>query len=86
MYHTVHDNFYYEANLTDPTFSYHTTVGLVWGKVALMLATSPTLPFDPRDYSTALSGILSGLEEEYGDVLTSHDISLGGCPPLSLHS
>ena len=77
MYHSVHDNFYYEANLTDPTFSYHTTVGLVWGKVALMLATSPVLPYDPRHYSTALSNILSGLKEKYETVLTKHNISLG---------
>lgn len=77
MYHSVHDNFYYEANLTDPTFSYHTTVGLVWGKVALMLATSPVLPYDPRHYSTALSDILSGLKEKYETVLTKHNISLG---------
>lgn len=76
VYHSVHDNFYYEANLTDPTFSYHTTVGLVWGKVALMLATSPVLPYDPRHYSTALSNILSGLKEKYETVLTKHNISL----------
>ena len=76
MYHSVHDNFFFEANLTDPSFSYHTTLGLVWGKVALMMATSPVLPCDPRDYSTALSDILSGLTEEYGGVLTSQNITL----------
>jgi N-acetylated-alpha-linked acidic dipeptidase len=76
VYHSVHDNFFFEANLTDPSFSYHTTVGLVWGKVALMMATSPVVPFDPRDYSTALSTILSGLEEQYGAVLSHQNISL----------
>ena len=91
MYHSVHDNFYYEANLTDPSFSHHTALGLVWGKVALLLATSPILPLDPRDYSTALSTIFSGLEEEYGSNLTAQNISLGGCglslsPSLTLSS
>ena len=77
MYHSVHDNFFYEANLTDPSFSHHTAVGLVWGKVALSLATSPVLPYDPRDYSTALTNIMAGLVEEYGEVLSSQNISLG---------
>ncbi|CAI8052637.1 N-acetylated-alpha-linked acidic dipeptidase 2 [Geodia barretti] len=76
VYHSVHDNFFYEANLTDPSFSHHTAVGLVWGKVALSLATSPVLPYDPRDYSTALTNIMAGLVEEYGEVLSSQNISL----------
>ena len=84
VYHSVHDNFFYEANLTDPSFSHHATLGLVWGKVALSLATSPVLPFDPRDYSTALLDIMRGVEEEFGDVLSSQNIGLGRFPYLSL--
>ena len=79
MYHSVHDNFFFEANLTDSSFSYHTTVGLVWAKVAVMIATSAVVPFDPRDYSSALSNILSGLKEQYGADLSSQNISLSRC-------
>lgn len=76
MYHSVHDNFFFEANLTDRLFTYHTAVGLVWGKVAVMVATSPVVPFDPRDYSSALSTIFSGLEQQYGAELSAQNISL----------
>ena len=76
MYHSVHDNIFYEANLTDPSFSHHTAVGLVWGKVALSLATSPILPFDPRDYTTALASIIWDLALTYGHELKSQNISL----------
>ena len=65
VYHSVHDNIYYETVLIDPDFAYHLTVGKVWGKVAFLLATSPVLPFDPRGYSIALSDNLSGLKNQY---------------------
>ena len=80
VYHSVHDNFFFEANLTDQLFTYHTAVGLVWGKVAIMVATSPVVPFDPRDYSSALSTIFSGLENQYGAELSAQNITLSTWP------
>ena len=76
VYHSIHDNFFFEANLTDPAFASHTAVGLVWGKVALMLVTSPVVPFDPRDYYAALADIFSGLEKQYGTDLSQHNLTL----------
>ena len=86
VYHSVHDNFFFQANLTDPSFSHFTALGLVWGKVALLLATSPVVPFDPRDYSSSLSTILSGLKEEYGVVLSSQNITLSKWPCADTHT
>ena len=52
-------------------------MGLVWSKTAILLATSPILPWDPRDYAIALSRIYSDLEGQYGSVLKEQNISLG---------
>ena len=37
----------------------------------------PVLPYDPRDYGTAINRIYNNLEEEYGKILSDHNITLG---------
>ena len=77
VYHSVHDNFYWMQHFGDPGFSRHLASGLVWAKTAILLATTPVLPYDPRDYAIALNRIYSGLVQQYGTVLQQQSISLG---------
>ena len=65
------------TNFADPTFSHHLAIALVWSKLALSLATTPVLPYDPQDYAAALSRIYQNLEKQYGDTLTAQNIDLG---------
>lgn len=48
----------------------------MWSKTALLLATSPVLPYDPRDYAIALQNIFDSFVQQYGGVLQSQNISL----------
>ena len=61
----------------DPGFSRHLALGLVWAKTGILLATTPILPYDSRDYAVALNRIYSGLVQQYGTVLQQQSISLG---------
>ena len=76
VYHSVHDNFYWMTNFGDPSFTRHQAIGLIWSKTALLLATSPVLPYDPRDYAIALQNIFDSFVQQYGGVLQSQNISL----------
>ena len=64
VYHTVHDNFYWMQHFGDPGFSRHLASGLVWAKTGILLATTPLLPYDPRDYAIALNRIYNGLVQQ----------------------
>ena len=77
VYHTVHDNFYWMQHFGDPGFSRHLASGLVWAKTGILLATTPVLPYDPRDYSIALNRIYNGLVQQYAIVLQQQNITLG---------
>ena len=46
-------------------------------KTGILLATTPILPYDPRDYAVALTRIYDGLEQQYGTVLQEKNITLG---------
>lgn len=78
VYHSVHETFNWISQFADPDFSRHLAMALVWSKLAMALATTPLLPFDPRDYAGALSRIYGNLEEVYGDELAAQNITLGG--------
>jgi len=43
----------------DLDFSHHLASGLVWVKTGILLATTPILPYDPRDYAVALRSMMS---------------------------
>ena len=64
------------TNFGDPSFTRHQAIGLIWSKTALLLATSPVLPYDPRDYAIALQNIFDSFVQQYGGVLQSQNISL----------
>ena len=77
VYHSVHDNFYWMSHFADPDFEYHVATGLVWIKAALLIATTPVLPYDPRDFAVILQEIFDNLQHEYGELLTERGIPLG---------
>ena len=77
VYHSVHDNFYWMQHFGDPDFSRHLALGLVWAKTGILLATTPVLPYDPRDYAIALNRIYNGLVQQYTMVLQQQNITLG---------
>ena len=64
------------TNIGDPSFTHHQALGLMWFKTAIFLATSPVLPYDPRDYAIALQNIFGSFVQQYGGVLQSQNISL----------
>ena len=76
VYHSVHDNFYWMSNFGDPSFTHHVAMGLVWSKTAVLIATTPVLPYDPRDYADALDRIFKGLKNQYSLVLEEQNITL----------
>lgn len=76
VYHSVHDNFYWMTNFGDPTFTHHQALGLVWSKTAILLATSPVLPYDPRDYAISLQNLFSTFVQLYGPTLQDQNITL----------
>ena len=57
--------------------SHHLASGLVWIKTGILLATTPILLYDPRDYAIALTRIYDGLEQQYGTVQQEKNITLG---------
>ena len=77
VYHSVHDNFYWMSHFGDPDFSHHLAIGLVWIKTAMLLTTTPVLPYDPRDYALTVQDIFTGVMSQYGNVLKQQGISLG---------
>ena len=64
------------SHFGDPSFNTHLTIGLVWSKIAILIATSPILPYDPRDYALVIDRIYNNLESNYGSVLKAENISL----------
>eukprot|EP00731_Ephydatia_muelleri_P016309 Em0009g733a len=76
VYHSVHDNFYWMTNFGDPSFTHHQALGLMWFKTAILLATTPVLPYDPRDYAISLQNIFASFVQQYGAVLQNQNISV----------
>jgi N-acetylated-alpha-linked acidic dipeptidase len=61
VYHSNYDSFYWFSHWGDPTFEYHATMAKVFGSLALRLLDDVVLPFDFRDYGTAMNGYLADL-------------------------
>ncbi len=77
VYHSVHDNFYWMTHFGDPSFTHHLAIGLVWSKLAVLIATTAVLPYDPRYYALSVEKIYQNLEAKYGTVLETQNITLG---------
>lgn len=77
VYHSVHDNFYWMTNFGDPDFSHHAAMGEVWLKVAMAIATTPIIPYNPTDYSDKLKALYNELLKDYGDQLKKNNVSTG---------
>ena len=78
-------------NFGDPQFTAHQAVGRVWGRIALMIATTPLLPYHPLDYAKRLNETYSQLIGTYGSTLVEQNITTGdvdvivkGCPGDSI--
>lgn len=82
VYHSVHDNFNWMNRFGDPTFAYHRAVATLWITAALTLTTTPLPPLDPSHYSYLLVEEAMSLNLQYGQLLSSHGVSLD----LMLHS
>ena len=76
VYHSVHDNFNWMSSFGDPLFTYHRAVATMWITAALMLTTTPLPPLDPSHYSYLLVEEATSLNQQYGQLLSSHGVSL----------
>ncbi|CAM9683547.1 unnamed protein product [Ectocarpus sp. 12 AP-2014] len=61
VYHSIYDSFSWVDNYGDPGFRYFQAASRVWGLLALRLATSDVLPFDPPLQAAALQDYVNTL-------------------------
>ncbi|XP_027800558.1 aminopeptidase NAALADL1 [Marmota flaviventris] len=76
-YHTAFDTFDYMEKFLDPGFSSHQAVAQTAGNVLLRLSDSLFLPLNVSDYSEVLHSFLRAAQQELGNLLQQHNISLG---------
>ncbi|XP_037694395.1 aminopeptidase NAALADL1 isoform X2 [Choloepus didactylus] len=75
-YHTAFDTFGYMDKFLDPGFSSHQAVARTAGSVLLRLSDSLFLPLNVSDYSETLHSFLQAAQQDLGDLLQTHNISL----------
>ncbi|XP_008071194.1 N-acetylated-alpha-linked acidic dipeptidase-like protein [Carlito syrichta] len=80
-YHTAFDTFDYVDKFVDPGFGSHQAVAQTAGSVLLRLSDSFFLPLNVSDYSETLRSFLQAAQQDLGDLLEQHSISLG---PLAM--
>ncbi|CAM9367653.1 unnamed protein product, partial [Hapterophycus canaliculatus] len=61
VYHSIYDSFTWVDTFGDPGFRYFQATSRVWGLMALRLASSDVLPFDPPIQAAALEGYVDAL-------------------------
>lgn len=61
--HSIYDSFSWMDNYGDPGFEYFRTAACLWGLMALRLADSAVLPFDPTCQATAMEKYLADLAD-----------------------
>lgn len=66
VYHSQYDNYYWMTHFGDPGFRYMTTMGEVWGRMALRLANADLLPFDFGLYARRVGEFIRELAEQPG--------------------
>ena len=59
----------------DPNFTYNAAIGEVWVQVAMAIATTPIIPYNPVRYYERLLELYNQLESEHGSVLKQNNIT-----------
>lgn len=88
VYHSVYETYEIVEQFYDPTFKNHLTVAQVRGGLVFELANSVVLPFDCRDYASAVSNyahIIYNLSRNHEEELATYNVSFGTYN-LSSHS
>ncbi|NWH45290.1 FOLH1 carboxypeptidase, partial [Fregata magnificens] len=78
VYHSVYETYEIVERFYDPTFKNHLTVAQVRGGLVFELANSVVLPFDCRDYASAVSNyayIIYNLSRNHEEELATHHVS-----------
>uniref|UniRef100_A0A8C0G0H0 Glutamate carboxypeptidase 2 n=1 Tax=Bubo bubo TaxID=30461 RepID=A0A8C0G0H0_BUBBB len=78
VYHTVYETYEIVERFYDPTFKNHLTVAQVRGGLVFELANSVVLPFDCRDYASAVSNyahIIYNLSRNHEEELATYNVS-----------
>ncbi|NWR34704.1 FOLH1 carboxypeptidase, partial [Tachuris rubrigastra] len=78
VYHSVYETYEIVEQFYDPTFKNHLTVAQVRGGLVFELANSVVLPFDCRDYASAVSSyahIIYNLSRNHEEELATYNIS-----------
>uniref|UniRef100_A0A8D0FWG4 Glutamate carboxypeptidase 2 n=1 Tax=Strix occidentalis caurina TaxID=311401 RepID=A0A8D0FWG4_STROC len=78
VYHTVYETYEIVERFYDPTFKNHLTVAQVRGGLVFELANSVVLPFDGRDYASAVSNyahIIYNLSRNHEEELATYNVS-----------
>uniref|UniRef100_A0A8C6IT37 Glutamate carboxypeptidase 2 n=1 Tax=Melopsittacus undulatus TaxID=13146 RepID=A0A8C6IT37_MELUD len=78
VYHSVYETYEIVEKFYDPTFKNHLTVAQVRGGLVFELANSAVLPFDCRDYASALSNyahIIYNLSRNHEEELATYNVS-----------
>lgn len=66
VYHSTYDNAYWMEHFGDPGYRYMTTMGEVWGRMALRLANAEHYPHDFALYADRVGGFLDALGAQPG--------------------
>ena len=66
-------------NFVDGNFTHHRAVSQVWSKMALILATTPVIPFGVVEYGEKLKELFTGLNNSYFKQLAQENITLSEC-------
>ncbi|NXV14990.1 FOLH1 carboxypeptidase, partial [Cepphus grylle] len=78
VYHSVYETYETVERFYDPTFKNHLTVAQVRGGLVFELANSVVLPFDCRDYASAVSNyahIIYNLSRNHEEELATYNVS-----------
>ncbi|KAF1496980.1 Glutamate carboxypeptidase 2, partial [Pygoscelis antarcticus] len=78
VYHSVYETYEIVERFYDPTFKNHLTVAQVRGGLVFELANSVVLPFDCRDYASAVSNyahIIYNLSRNHEEELATYNVS-----------
>nr|XP_047932418.1 glutamate carboxypeptidase 2-like isoform X3 [Anser cygnoides] len=78
VYHSVYETYEIVERFYDPTFKNHLTVAQVRGGLVFELANSVVLPFDCRDYASAVSNyahIIYNMSRNHEEQLATYNVS-----------
>jgi len=75
VYHSQYDDFYWMSHFGDPQFSYHATMGTLWGMTTLRLANAQIFPFDYEAYAREITSYVKEILGQ-GESPVSPDLNL----------